>query len=346
MANIGAEPPPARPVPLRVVAAVIRRDDGAILLSLRAAHADQGGLWEFPGGKLEAGERDIDGLARELREELGITIRRARPLISVLHAYPQREVALTVLDVDSWRGEPHGREGQAIRWVRPDELGTLDFPAANLPVTTAARLPRVLLRTGALGDRSELLRLEAWLAAGVRLVCLRLAAGDTATRRALARAAVRVGRAHGATMLLDGSPDEALDCAAHGLHLDTTRLRGTAVHPLPAGLLLSACCANVADLRLAEGLGVDFVHLTGALATPPDIDAAGWRGAKALLAVTRLPAYAVGELKPAHARPALRAGCQGIVLEDGNAALSAPREVLAAVAQAVRAAAYVTRRGG
>lgn len=154
MANTGAESPPARPVPLRVVAAVIRRDDGAILLSLRAAHADQGGLWEFPGGKLEAGERDIDGLARELREELGITIRRARPLISVLHAYPQREVALTVLDVDAWQGEPHGREGQAIRWVRPDELDTLDFPAANLPVTTAARLPRLLLQTAALDRKS------------------------------------------------------------------------------------------------------------------------------------------------------------------------------------------------
>ena len=176
------------------MAAVIRRADRAILLSLRAAGANQGGLWEFPGGKLEPGERDIDGLARELREELGIAIVRGLPVIRVLHRYPDKLVSLSVMEVTDWEGVPGGREGQEIRWVQPNELAALRFPAANLPVTAAVSLPRLALVAPTPGpcEAAFLSRLAQCLAAGVRLVLLRLDEPDLARRRRVAAAAASV----------------------------------------------------------------------------------------------------------------------------------------------------------
>ncbi|MGE0859687.1 MAG: 8-oxo-dGTP diphosphatase MutT, partial [Gammaproteobacteria bacterium] len=132
---------------LRVAAAAIRREDGAVLLALRPRHANQGGKWEFPGGKLEPRESAVAGLARELDEELGIAIEAATPLITVRHDYPDRRIELLVFEVRAWRGEPHGREGQTVEWVAAEDLARREFPAANLPILAALRLPRLLLVT-------------------------------------------------------------------------------------------------------------------------------------------------------------------------------------------------------
>lgn len=99
------------------------------------------GGWEFPGGKLEPGEERVAGLARELREELGITIATPRPLIRVCHAYPTREVLLDIWVVRQYGGEPRGLDGQALRWCTEDELATADLLPADKPIVTALRLP-------------------------------------------------------------------------------------------------------------------------------------------------------------------------------------------------------------
>ncbi|HCV40284.1 MAG TPA: hypothetical protein DGQ94_16530, partial [Pseudomonas sp.] len=79
---------------IHVVAAVIRGNDGRILIARRADTQHQGGLWEFPGGKVEEGEGVEAALARELREELGIEVTRSRALIKVSHDYPDKQVLL------------------------------------------------------------------------------------------------------------------------------------------------------------------------------------------------------------------------------------------------------------
>ena len=113
----------ATPDVVHVAAAALVDDDGRVLLARRADEAHQGGLWEFPGGKLERDESIDDGLRRELHEELGIDIVSHRPLIRVRHDYDDRSVLLDVHRVDAGRGEPHGREGQPLAWVAVDELG-------------------------------------------------------------------------------------------------------------------------------------------------------------------------------------------------------------------------------
>ena len=105
-----------------------------VLLALRRADQHQGGLWEFPGGKVDAGEALVDALRRELDEELGIRAGPVEPRCTLEHAYPDKTVRLHVFDVLGFEGEPVGREGQELRWTALDALGSTAFPAANAPI--------------------------------------------------------------------------------------------------------------------------------------------------------------------------------------------------------------------
>ena len=129
------------------MAAVIRRVDGRILIARRADNAHQGGLWEFPGGKLESGEARLAGLVRELQEELGIQVTVARPLIDIRHDYTDKSIRLDVWLVENFTGEAHGAEGQPIRWVTAEQLSEYDFPDANRPIVQAVQLPERYLIT-------------------------------------------------------------------------------------------------------------------------------------------------------------------------------------------------------
>ena len=124
---------------MHVAVGIVAGADGAVLITRRPDHVHQGGLWEFPGGKVERGESVIDALGRELREELGITVRVAEPLLQTGHAYPDRRVLLDVWRVTDFQGEPQGREGQPLAWVSPGEMEHFAFPAADAPIIAALR---------------------------------------------------------------------------------------------------------------------------------------------------------------------------------------------------------------
>ena len=119
---------------LHVVAGVIFNAAGdAILLARRPDDKHQGGKWEFPGGKVEVGEKAEHALSRELEEELGILVDSTSmlPFVEVRHCYSDKNIFLDVWQVNAFSGEPYGREGQTVRWFAHDELATLDFPEAN-----------------------------------------------------------------------------------------------------------------------------------------------------------------------------------------------------------------------
>ena len=124
---------------VHVAVGIVADSTGAILIARRPDHAHQGGLWEFPGGKVEADETVATALQRELHEELGITVQAAEPWLQVRHAYPDKTVLLDVWQVTAWRGEPHGREGQPLRWTSPLELADFAFPAADEPIIARLR---------------------------------------------------------------------------------------------------------------------------------------------------------------------------------------------------------------
>lgn len=122
---------------LQVVAGIICNVHGEILISLRPAHAIQGNLWEFPGGKIEAEETPFQALVRELREEVDIQVIEAHLFDCISYTYPERAVTLHVWWIDQFLGTAQGKEGQSIRWVKPNILLTLPFPAGNQPIIDA-----------------------------------------------------------------------------------------------------------------------------------------------------------------------------------------------------------------
>lgn len=116
---------------------ILSADHDAVLLARRQANQHQGNLWEFPGGKLEPSEVASKALARELLEEIGISVGEYRELLVVEHDYGDKAVRLHVFEVQSFTGEPIGMEGQTLQWVPMTELSAYDFPEANVPIVKA-----------------------------------------------------------------------------------------------------------------------------------------------------------------------------------------------------------------
>ena len=124
---------------VHVAVGVICDADQRILIARRADHLHQGGLWEFPGGKVEAGETVQEALVRELREELAIAVapEGCQPLTEIHHDYGDKAVLLDVWWVRQFSGEPEGAEGQPLQWVAPNTLNDYPFPAANRAIIDA-----------------------------------------------------------------------------------------------------------------------------------------------------------------------------------------------------------------
>jgi 8-oxo-dGTP diphosphatase len=124
-----------------VAAAALVDKEGAVLIAKRPKGRPLAGLWEFPGGKAEAGEGPEEALIRELKEELGIGIAKGdlNPLIFASHAYPDFHLLMPVYLCRRWQGNVTANEGQELAWVRPDELGRYDMPPADEPLKVALR---------------------------------------------------------------------------------------------------------------------------------------------------------------------------------------------------------------
>jgi len=119
---------------LTVVAAVIRDAEDRVLLTQRLQGRHMGGLWEFPGGKVDDGESPSDALERELHEELGIDVRIEQPITFAVHEEPGLRILLLFYAVRIIGGEPRGREGQAVEWVPVTELPSYPTPPADAEI--------------------------------------------------------------------------------------------------------------------------------------------------------------------------------------------------------------------
>jgi 8-oxo-dGTP diphosphatase len=129
-------------LPLVLVSAVALVDiDGRILLAQRPAHKSMGGLWEFPGGKIEAGESPEAALIRELQEELDINTSESclAPLSFASHAYDDFHLLMMLFICRRWHGQPRPVEGGALKWVRPNQLRDYPMPPADIPLIPVLR---------------------------------------------------------------------------------------------------------------------------------------------------------------------------------------------------------------
>ncbi|MGH8528376.1 MAG: Nudix family hydrolase [Nevskiales bacterium] len=313
--------------PLHIAVGVVEDKAGRVLISQRKPDCSYAGQWEFPGGKVESGEAVEDALRRELREELGVEVTVARPLIRVAHRYPDREVLLDTWRVKQWSGVAQSREGQCFAWVKPDEISNYPLLAANHPITNAVRLPECYLITPdpeAVGD--FLGELKVSLDAGMKMFRLRAATlGDTAYL-ALAKQCIELAKRAGAQILVDRCAEQIETLGAQGLHLRATDLWRFANRPLPARLWLAASCHSADELGQALAIGADFAVLGPVSATPShaSVTPLGWQNFAAIKDTWPLPVYALGGLGIGDLASAWQHGAQGIAAVRGLWRKSSP----------------------
>lgn len=120
-----------------VVAGALFDPEGRVLIAQRPPGKHMAGRWEFPGGKVAAGETEAAALTRELHEELGVDVSASRHLMRLAHTYDDRYVELSMWIVESFEGEPRSLDGQRLKWVQPARLGDEDILEADRPFVEA-----------------------------------------------------------------------------------------------------------------------------------------------------------------------------------------------------------------
>ena len=298
-----------------VVVAVIKNSQHQILIAKRPQHVHQGGLWEFPGGKVEKHETLENALRRELHEELFIEVSFFRNLGKIRHDYPDKSVLLEVYLVDAFSGEAHGREGQPIQWVTTSELKHYTFPEANQAIINMLTLPEFCLITGKFDSPNDFIeKLRASLERGIRLVQLRLKEIDIQGQQELARQAFDLCEHYNAFLLVNPSlgDEHGLDVA--GMHLTSHQLFEYEQRPIVKGKFLSASVHNLEELAQAEKLQADFVLLSPVLPTTshPDAEPLDWDNFKILTDKVNCPVFALGGVDESHLSQARVCGAQGV----------------------------------
>ena len=299
---------------VHVAVGVIEDAQGRILIARRPEHLHQGGLWEFPGGKVAEHEDVITALRRELHEEVGIDIKHTKPLITIAHDYGDKQVWLDVHRVTAFQGQAHGKEGQPVKWVTLAELVHFNFPAANRGIINALLLPDRYMITGAFNTIDECVaKIERAVQQGVRLIQLRAKHLPEKDYLLLAKQVLAV-QAQGASVLLNTGVDIFTQTNAAGLHLNSQRLMQMQQRPVMADKLLSASVHNEVELAHAKKIGVDFVVVSPVLTTRshPDAIALGWERFAELVTLANCPVYALGGMCVADIPKAQCHGAQGI----------------------------------
>ena len=303
-------------LPLEVVAGILTRSDDKVFLACRPEGRAYAGYWEFPGGKVEAGETLPAALARELHEELGIVVTAMQRWITRVFVYPHATVRLNFFRVTAWHGEPHPHEGQTFSWQSPDACEVTPLLPANFAVLRALSLPPIyaISHAIALGTDVFLARLERALQQGLRLIQVRDKELDEATRLQLARAVVERARPYAARVLVNGSVELAHAAGADGVHLDSTQLAQLGARPDVDWV--GASCHNEAELARAVELGADFVLLSPVLPTltHPGAATLGWKTFSTLAAASPIPVYGLGGLTAADVALAHSHGAHGVAL--------------------------------
>ncbi|MCW7553563.1 Nudix family hydrolase [Endozoicomonas gorgoniicola] len=303
---------------VHVAVAVIRGDDGRILVAKRPDNKHMGGLWEFPGGKVEPDEDLKEALNRELMEELAITVSTFQPLITIRHQYPEKTVLLDTWLVSGVNGTPKGNEGQEVQWVEPGSLTGLDFPPANEPIVNAVLLPSQYMVTGLFSSAAELIeKVSRQLENGLRLIQFRAPWLQEKPYLHLARELHHLCQPFNAKLLLKGDPELLQEAWCDGIHLRSDQLS------IPAsewkkyrreGQWLAASCHNEEQLQAAEAAGMDFVTLSPVRPTKshPGRLSIGQERATELTLCSTVPVYWLGGLGRSDESLAIDCGAQGI----------------------------------
>lgn len=308
---------------------VIQSPDGLVLLGQRPAGKPWSGYWEFPGGKIEAGESPAHALIRELQEELGITPTRYYPWITRSYDYeakynahgelesPAKTVKLHFFIIAEWQGEPVGLEQQALSWQNPQQVNVSPMLPANAPILTGLSLSKVYAITNLqeLGEECFFVRLKSALADGLRMIQVREKHLSQPQLLQFARRVMDEAAPYAAKVMINSDVALAHELGAAGVHFSSGQLM--ALQSKPQDILCGASCHNTSELAHAAKLGLDYVMLSPVQATQshPDAPCLGWTHFAQLIQEYPLPVFALGGMTPADLHVARLHGAHGIALQ-------------------------------
>ena len=306
---------------IHVAVAVIVNENNEVCISLRHKDTHQGGLWEFPGGKVEQHETPEQALVREIREELNLDIRQSRPLIQITHNYADKTVCLHVYKILSYQGQAVGLEGQQLKWLSVSQLAAYDFPEANTAIIKLLQLPGKYLITGKFLDADDFIKkLKDALDNGISLVQLRLkndSLKDLTQAQRLVEQASKLCKQLDAKLMLNLSGNwlKVIDLSLiefDGFHADSKTLQTLSQRP-EAGLF-SASCHNKKELLKAKQLNADFVVLSPVqkTASHPEMQPIGWLQFSSMIEKIPIPVYALGGVSEKDIKTAWSYGAQGV----------------------------------
>lgn len=305
----------SQPDPVHVAVGVLINADNEVLIAQRHPQSHQGGLWEFPGGKVEPGETLLQALNREFMEELDVSVRQAHPITTSLHDYGDKCVLLDVWEITQFEGEARGLEGQQIAWHPLSNLRDLQFPEANQRILQVLELPKELAITPELDSKESLLAyIRHLLKQGLAAIQIRQKNLSAVQYWDWFESASQLTResnvllfAHGALVQVDRAPVAAL-------HLDSRQLMSLSDRPVADSIVLSASCHNLQELQQAQSLGVDLALLSPvtSISKYPAGQSLGWEGFAHLSRQVSVPVYALGGMHRDDLNLARQHGASGI----------------------------------
>lgn len=308
---------------------VIQVPDGSVLLGQRPAGKPWSGYWEFPGGKIEAGESAAHALVRELQEELGITPTQYYPWITRTYNYEAKynsqgeleshakTVKLHFFIITEWAGELVGLEQQALSWQNPERVSVGPMLPANAPILSGLCLSSVYAITNLheLGEEVFFDRLRSALARGLKMIQIREKQLSPEQLMQFSRKVIAEATPHSAKVFINTDLALAQKLGAAGVHFSSAQLM--ALEAKPQGLLCGASCHNQSELMQAAKLGVDYVMLSPVQPTMshPEANTLGWECFAQLIAGYSLPVFALGGMQLKDLHHARTKGAHGIALQ-------------------------------
>jgi 8-oxo-dGTP diphosphatase len=310
-----------------VAVAILQRKNEAgqneVLLASRPEGKGWAGWWEFPGGKIEAGESPEQALSRELKEELGIKLSHWQQWMTRQFDYPEtidsaaKTVKLHFYFVDNWEGELTSHEGQKLSWQSPENITVSPILPANAPVMKALKLPPiyVISNLAEMGEEIFFATLKSQLARGLRLIQVREKQLEKDAFTKFSAQVIALARPYGAKVLISEDIALARALGADGVHLPSHAM--LVLKTKPADLLVAASTHNKMELAYAQALDLDFVVLSPVKSTMshPETEPLGWQRFTELAENVTVPIYALGGMSLSDLPLALSYGARGIAFQ-------------------------------
>lgn len=306
-----------------VAVAILQQEEGIFLLASRPPGKPWAGYWEFPGGKIEAGETPEQALVRELQEELGVTPSKFQPWLQRRFDYPEthdssaKTVHLHFFFVTQWQGELTPKEGQALSWQVPNNVFVAPVLPANISIIKALAFPSTyaISNLSEMGEGAFFDTFKHQLQYGLKLiqVCEKQLNRDELAR--ICQRVLALARPLGAKVLVNQDSVLAEELRLDGVHFPAHEL--LALKSKPKNLLIAASCHNDTELVHAQALALDFVTLSPVSPTEshPSSKPLGWQAFSGLVKNIEMPVYALGGMTLDDLPKALSCGARGIATQ-------------------------------